>query len=103
CDVNPAMNRTMSTPSQRQHAKAVSFGYVVPVAFVLCWASGFVVPRAFRPYSEPLIFFTLRNAGAFAARISLALRAPWPRTSADFLGLAWSGALLQGFSLDLAP
>src|SRR5215470_3891700 len=83
------MNPTTSTLSQRQHAEAVSFGYVVP--------------RAFQPYSEPLIFVTLRNAGAFAvlALISLALRAPWPRTSADYLGLAWSGALLQGFSLAL--
>jgi hypothetical protein len=85
-----ALNRTT-----RSKASA-SFGYVVPIAFVLCWASGFVVPRAFQPYSEPLIFVTLRNAGAFAvlALIALSLRAPWPRTRADYFGLARSGALL---------
>jgi drug/metabolite transporter (DMT)-like permease len=92
-----------STLPQRHRAKTGAFGYVVPIAFVLCWSSGFVVPRAFRPYSEPLIFVTLRNAGAFAvlALIALVLRAPWPRTWADYFGLAWSGALLQGFSLAL--
>jgi hypothetical protein len=27
---------------------------LIPFVFVLCWASGFVVPRAFEHYSEPL-------------------------------------------------
>jgi drug/metabolite transporter (DMT)-like permease len=92
----------MKTSTLSRRAKAgASFGYVVPIAFVLCWASGFVVPRAFQPYSEPLIFVTLRNTGAFAvlALIALTLSAPWPRTRAEYIGLAWSGALLQGFSL----
>jgi drug/metabolite transporter (DMT)-like permease len=97
------MNRKTSTLPQRHRVKTGAFGYVVPIAFVLCWASGFVVPRAFQPHSEPLIFVTLRNAGAFAvlALIALVLRASWPRTGADYFGLAWSGALLQGFSLAL--
>jgi len=73
----------------------------IPVAFVLCWASGFVVPRAFERYSEPLTFVALRNAGALVLLAAIALRHPWPRRPADLLGLMWSGALLQGFSLCL--
>ena len=73
----------------------------IPVAFVLCWASGFVVPRAFERYSEPLTFVALRNAGALVVLIAIALRHPWPRKPADIAGLLWSGALLQGFSIGL--
>jgi drug/metabolite transporter (DMT)-like permease len=73
----------------------------IPFAFVLCWASGFVVPRAFERYSEPLTFVTLRNAGALVVLVAIAVRYPWPRRPADILGLLWSGALLQGFSVGL--
>src|SRR5690349_18340979 len=69
----------------------------IPVLFVLCWASGFVVPRAFERYSEPLTFVALRNAGALALLVAIAVRHPWPKKPADILGLLWSGALLQGF------
>jgi drug/metabolite transporter (DMT)-like permease len=89
--------KTISTPS---HA-ARALEYAVPVVFVLLWASGFVVPRAFAPYAEPFGFVAARNAGAAVALvlIALALRRPWPRTWADRLGLMWAGALLQGFFL----
>jgi drug/metabolite transporter (DMT)-like permease len=73
----------------------------IPVLFVLCWASGFVVPRAFEQYSEPLTFVALRNAGALVVLVAIAIRHPWPRKPADIAGLLWSGALLQGFSIGL--
>src|ERR1051325_4862623 len=73
----------------------------IPIAFVLCWASGFVVPRAFERYSEPLTFVALRNAGALVLLAAIAVWHPWPRKLSDILGLMWSGALLQGFSLCL--
>jgi drug/metabolite transporter (DMT)-like permease len=73
----------------------------IPVLFVLCWASGFVVPRAFEQYSEPLTFVALRNAGALVVLVAIAIRHPWPRKPADIMGLLWSGALLQGFSIGL--
>jgi drug/metabolite transporter (DMT)-like permease len=75
--------------------------YAIPAIFVLLWASGFVVPRAFAPYAEPFSFVAARNAGAaFVLTLNaLALRRPWPAAWADRLGLMWAGALLQGLFL----
>src|SRR5262249_45923551 len=80
---------------------ARAFDYALPVAFVLMWASGFVVPRAFKPYADPFIFITARNAGAALVLVllGLALRRRWPATRADRIGLVGTGALLQGFFL----
>jgi drug/metabolite transporter (DMT)-like permease len=85
--------------SPRPMARA--FDSALPAVFVLSWASGFVVPRAFKPYVEPFTFITARNAGAAVVLVlfALALRSSWPTTRADRLGLIWTGALLQGFFL----
>jgi drug/metabolite transporter (DMT)-like permease len=74
---------------------------VIAAAFVLCWASGFVVPRVFVPYAEPLTFVAWRNAGAVLvlAALSLGLGATWPRTAAEVIGLLWAGAYLQGLAV----
>jgi len=71
----------------------------IPVLFVLLWASGFVVPRVFGPYVEPITFIGARNGGAalVLVLIALALRRPWPQQRSEQLGLMWAGALLQGF------
>ena len=68
---------------------------------MLSWASGFVVPRVFVPYAEPLTFVAWRNAGAVLvlADLSLGLGASWPRTAAEVAGLLWAGACLQGFAV----
>jgi len=100
---DPTDTRTV-TPSGRGVARAASarvFAYGLPAVFVLLWASGFVVPRAFKPYAEPLTFITARNAGAaiVLVLVALALRRPWPRSRGDQIGLMWTGALLQGFFL----
>ena len=52
-----------------------------PFAFVVIWASGFVVAKYAAPYAEPLSFLVLRYAGVVALMLALALlaRAPWPR------------------------
>src|SRR5262249_43781779 len=73
----------------------------IPIAFFVCWASGFVFPRAFAAYSEPVTFTTLRNTGAALALILIAIffRSPWPRSLRDQIGIMWSGALLQGVFL----
>ena len=79
----------------------LSWQSLVPIAFVLCWASGFVVPRAFAPYLEPLTFVAIRNGAAAIVLVitALALRSSWPDKWSDRAGLLWAGALLQGFSL----
>jgi drug/metabolite transporter (DMT)-like permease len=83
------------------HRSAASIAVAIPVLFVLLWASGFVVPRAFAPYVGPLTFVAARNAGAAVVLVLIALmfRRPWPRSRADQFGLMWAGALLQGFFL----
>jgi drug/metabolite transporter (DMT)-like permease len=78
------------------------FGRIaIPVAFVLCWSSGFVVSRAFASYSEPLTFTAMRNGAAALVLIvaTILLRRPWPHSLRDQIGLLWSGALLQGVFL----
>jgi len=100
----PGMNvqqRITSPTVVRSSPTSRVFDYALPVVFVLLWASGFVVPRAFAPYTEPFTFVTARNAGAALVLVlaALALRRPWPARRADCLGLMWAGALLQGFFL----
>jgi drug/metabolite transporter (DMT)-like permease len=94
--------RTNERPAITSGQRAArAFDYALPVAFVLLWASGFVVPRAFKPYVEPFTFIAARNAGAALVLVllALALRGSWPRTRGDRLGLMWTGVLLQGFFL----
>ena len=95
--LTPAAARRETRSSRAAHL----LDYTLPATFVLLWASGFVVPRAFAPYAPPFMFITARNAGAAAVLVllGLALRRRWPTTHADRLGLIWAGALLQGFFL----
>jgi drug/metabolite transporter (DMT)-like permease len=89
--------RVEEAASQKlEHRSMAAIG----IAFVMCWASGFVVARVLIPYAEPVTFVALRNGGAaiFLAVIAVALRCSWPRQR-DVGGLLWVGALLQGFSV----
>jgi len=92
-------DRTGSTTTTARAGRL--FAYALPVVFVLLWASGFVVPRAFKPYVKPFTFITARNAGAALVLVllALALRRPWPKARDDCVGLVWAGVLLQGFFL----
>jgi drug/metabolite transporter (DMT)-like permease len=56
------------------------FGTLVPVLFVLLWASGFVVARWAATVSTPLAFLALRFALTLLVLwpLILAARAPWP-------------------------
>jgi drug/metabolite transporter (DMT)-like permease len=51
-----------------------------PFAFVIIWASGFVVAKYAAPYAEPLSFLILRYAGVVVLMLALALvaGAAWP-------------------------
>ncbi|NNM71997.1 DMT family transporter [Enterovirga aerilata] len=69
---------------------------LIPGAFVLIWATGFVVARLVAPYTEPLIFLAIRFglATAILAGAALAAGAPWPPT-----GRAWRDAIIAGILL----
>ena len=73
----------------------------IAAAFVLAWASGFIVPRVFVPYAEPFTFVAWRNVGAalVLAAISAWIGARWPRAPEELAGLLWAGACLQGFAV----
>ena len=51
-----------------------------PWAFIVIWASGYVVAKVAAPYAEPLTFLLLRYGGVILLMGSLAwlARAPWP-------------------------
>lgn len=89
--------------TQRAENSQVDRRWMVAIGggFVLCWASGFVVPRVLVAFAEPLTFVALRNGGAALVllAISFALGANWPRAAGDIGGLAWTGICLQGLSV----
>jgi len=98
---NVSFSNSRSANAGQSHARQSGTStsrFWIPVAFVLCWSSGFVVPRAFAPYCEPLTFTAMRNAAAMAVLVggAMLLRRPWPGSLRDLIGLLWSGALLQG-------
>jgi drug/metabolite transporter (DMT)-like permease len=82
-------------------ATVVSFDSLVGAALVLFWSSGFVVPRFFAPYVEPVTFVAARNVGATVvlAAVAVLCSRPWPTATGDRLGLMWAGALFQGVYL----
>jgi drug/metabolite transporter (DMT)-like permease len=67
-----------------------------PFAFVVIWASGFVVAKYAAPYAEPLSFLVVRYAGVIVLMLTLALvaRAPWPR-GRQALHIAVAGVGIQ--------
>jgi drug/metabolite transporter (DMT)-like permease len=67
-----------------------------PFAFVVIWASGFVVAKYAAPYAEPLSFLLLRYAGVIVLMLALGLlaRAPWPR-GRQVLHIAVAGIGIQ--------
>lgn len=70
----------------------------MPPAFVVLWATGFVVARLVAPYADPLTFLVIRCslASAVMAGLAVALRVAWPRTSAGWRDPLVAGALLHG-------
>ena len=71
---------------------------LIPAAFVLIWASGFVAARYVAPYAEPLAFVAVRLAlvALVLAGLAFALRARWPRTGAAWRDGMIAGVLMQG-------
>ena len=69
-------------------------------AFIVVWASGYVVAKLAATDAEPLSFLLLRYVGvcALMAVLALAGRAQWPR-GRDALHIAVAGVLIQALYL----
>ena len=73
----------------------------VPAAFVVMWATGFVVARSVAPFAEPMSFLTARFA---AASVLLGIYAgitgaAWPAGAEGWRNALVAGILLHGLSL----
>lgn len=83
-----------SSPSQAAIAR------FAPAAFILIWATGYVVAKAAAPHAEPLTFLLVRYAGVvammLAAGLVVPLRWPGPRQA---LHLAIAGIAMQAVYL----
>ncbi|WP_238185093.1 DMT family transporter [Methylobacterium trifolii] len=71
---------------------------LVPVLFVLIWATGFITARYVAPYAEPLTFVALRVVGVALVLVAIAFAtgARWPRTGAGWRDALVAGVLMQG-------
>jgi len=76
-------------------------GLIMPPAFVVLWATGFIVARLVAPYADPLTFLAIRCALASSvmAGVAVAFRVTWPRTWRGWRDPLVAGALLHGFYL----
>lgn len=74
---------------------------LVPAAFVLLWATGFVVARLVAPHSEPLTFLAIRFAlaASILAVAALAAGVPWPAGRTGWRDALVAGVLLHGIYL----
>lgn len=74
------------------------WAWVFPGLFVVLWSTGFIGAKLGLPYAEPATFLVIRFAAVLALLLPLCLvlRAPWPATRAEFLHMAFAGALIQG-------
>ncbi|WP_298967568.1 DMT family transporter [uncultured Methylobacterium sp.] len=81
---------------------AASAARLAPGAFVLIWATGFVVARLVAPHAEPLTFLSLRFLGTVAVLTGLALvsGARWPAGWRGWRDALIAGVLIQGLYLD---
>jgi drug/metabolite transporter (DMT)-like permease len=72
-----------------------------PVLFVLLWSTGFIAAKYGLPYASPFEFLLCRFAlvAALMGFVSLATRAPWPRSRATVLHVAISAWLVHGIYL----
>ena len=77
------------------------FTPVFPLLFVLLWSTGFIGARLGLPHAEPLTFLLIRYAVVIACMtlLSVATRAPWPKTGRQWFHIGVAGLLLHGVYL----
>lgn len=71
--------------------------WVFPGLFVVLWSTGFVGAKLGLAYAEPATFLVIRFLIVIALLLPLCvwMRAPWPATPAQWLHMAFAGALIQ--------
>jgi drug/metabolite transporter (DMT)-like permease len=71
--------------------------YALPGIFLATWGSGFIACKAGLYHADPLTFLFLRFSVSAALLwvLAVALRAPWPRTVAQYGHLFVAGILIQ--------
>jgi len=69
-----------------------------PVAFVLIWATGFIVARFGMPHAPPLSFLAVRYALSIACFLPwiFLTKVAWPQNRQQFIHLAVTGVLMHG-------
>jgi drug/metabolite transporter (DMT)-like permease len=74
---------------------------IFPFLFVLLWSTGFIGARLGLPHIEPLVFLLIRYIAVIGCMtlISLATRAPWPRSARQWLHIGIAGLLVHGVYL----
>jgi drug/metabolite transporter (DMT)-like permease len=74
---------------------------IFPLLFVLLWSTGFIGARLGLPHIEPLVFLLIRYIAVIGCMtlISLATRAPWPRSARQWLHIGIAGLLVHGVYL----
>ncbi len=87
-------NRLMSTAADPVQRAA----WIFPGLFVVLWSTGFIGAKLGLPYAEPATFLVIRFTLVLVVLLPLclAMRAPWPASGAEFLHMAFAGALIQG-------
>lgn len=74
-----------------------------PIAalFVLLWSTGFIGAKFGLPYAEPYTFLLIRFwlVAAILLVLSVATRAPWPRTAREVIHLLVTGLLIHAVFL----
>ncbi len=72
--------------------------WVFPGLFVVLWSTGFIGAKLGLPYAEPATFLEIRFILVLTILLPVCwlMRAPWPQTRAEFLHMAFAGALIQG-------
>ncbi|MBM3570362.1 MAG: DMT family transporter [Alphaproteobacteria bacterium] len=73
----------------------------MPGLFVFLWSTGFIGAKFGLPFVEPCTFLAIRFwlvAGLLLA-LSLAMKAPWPKGTAQILHIALAGLLVHGVYL----
>ena len=91
----------MTSSSSPLAARRPALAPLIPLLFVVLWSTGFIGAKLGLPDCEPLTLLSLRYGAVLVlmGAVSLATRAPWPATPAQWLHIGVSGLLIHAVYL----